>query len=98
MANICREKRLVPAPMVYGRVVPLTAEQGISLSVEQYKALLRFIPEINAQLRKEGESIEEATQQDAEDGEIEKPAVIEKSKKPAAKKANIEATSDEDSA
>lgn len=72
--------------------------QGISLTVEQYKELLKFIPEINAQLRKEGEDLGDA--EDGEGGErqvAETLLAVEKSKKPARKKANIEATSDEDS-
>ena len=59
--------------------------------------LVKFIPEINAQLRKEGEEIEEVTKDEPEESDGEKLAIVEKTKKQPPKKANIEATSDEES-
>lgn len=76
----------------------LLALQGISLSLQQYETFIKAIPEINAQLHKMGHDVE-----DSEDaggvstsgGAIPKP--VKKSTSEArAKKANIEATSDEE--
>lgn len=67
------------------------------LSIDQYKALADLVPAINDELRKKGVSIEKQ-EVDADDSD-EKPAksiIKAKKDKTAAKKANIEATSDED--
>ena len=73
----------------------LTPRQGISLSIEQYRALIKFIPEINAQIRKEGEEIDDGSGTNLEGSDGEK-ALVETTKKRPSKKSNIEATSDED--
>lgn len=71
--------------------------KGISLSVEQYKALLRVVPFINAALIKEGETIEglgaEPMALDSDEVAV---ASEPKRVKPKPAKSNIEATSDED--
>jgi hypothetical protein len=70
--------------------------QGISLNVDQYKALVKAIPGINAQLKEmgidAGESADAMDEDEAE--EVPKPQKRIKARK--AEKANIEATSDED--
>ncbi|CAK7211770.1 hypothetical protein SBRCBS47491_001228 [Sporothrix bragantina] len=79
-------------------------KKGISLSLDQYKALIRAIPDINAALRDDGVAISDA--EDDEDGGAATGAGESSSKVTAAskekkakvpKKSNIEATSDEDS-
>ncbi|KAL2159129.1 hypothetical protein VTH06DRAFT_2888 [Thermothelomyces fergusii] len=62
-------------------------KKGISLSLEQYKAVLRAIPELNEQLRSEGHDV--GSMPTAEEG-----AFAGKRAKP--QKANIDATSDEE--
>ncbi|KAF4125754.1 Transcriptional Coactivator p15 (PC4) [Geosmithia morbida] len=76
-----------------GKTLP--GKKGISLSVEQYVALLKAAPGINAALRELGHSVDDVDV-DAEEA----PAEKEKKKKKARdqSKSNIEATSDEDSA
>ncbi|KAM3499678.1 hypothetical protein MY10362_007078 [Beauveria mimosiformis] len=69
----------------------LPSRKGISLSVEQYTALIKIMPSINEQLRKMGQLVD-ATAGAGEDAE----AIAKKSKKERSDKANIEATSDED--
>ena len=68
--------------------------QGISLSVDQYKALLKAIPALNAQLKDLGVDVGlQSTVHD--DSEIERKS----QRRPKAKKeekSNIEATSEED--
>ncbi|KAE9378061.1 PC4-domain-containing protein [Stipitochalara longipes BDJ] len=74
----------------------LPGKKGISLSIDQYKALLQAIPAINAQLKEMGialgETADEMDEDEPEDDE--KPQKRIKAKK--TEKANIEATSDED--
>ncbi|KAI9167592.1 putative RNA polymerase II transcriptional coactivator [Paramyrothecium foliicola] len=70
----------------------LPGKKGISLSVDQYAALLKSIPSINAALREMGHSVD-----DPDSSSV--PAVApKKAKKDKARsdKANIEATSDEE--
>jgi hypothetical protein len=69
--------------------------QGISLNVEQYKALVKAIPSINATLIKKGEDIEGSAIQDKNDG-AQDTGEAPKKRKAKPKKANIDATSDED--
>ena len=71
--------------------------QGISLSVEQFKALLNIIPSITAALGKEGEDIDvpEAGVQLDDKSSLEV-GPVSKKKKAKPEKSNIEATSDED--
>lgn len=80
-------------------------KKGISLSLDQYKALIRAIPDINAELQKDGVAVSDADDDsDAAAGNAgEGPSVAlavaapRKDKAKAPKKSNIEATSDEDS-
>lgn len=65
--------------------------KGISLSVEQYLALLKAAPGINAALRAKGQDVEEPDEMD-----IEEPSVSTNKKKSKSDKSNIDATSDED--
>ncbi|KAF9881969.1 transcriptional Coactivator p15 [Colletotrichum karsti] len=73
----------------------LPGKKGISLSIAQYETLLKAVPAINAKLREMGHEVKEVQQGNGS-------PVAEETSKPAAKddkskKANIEATSDEDS-
>lgn len=65
--------------------------KGISLSVEQYLALLKAAPGINAALRAKGQAVEDPDEMD-----IEEPSVATNRRKSKSDKSNIEATSDED--
>ncbi|OLN93045.1 putative RNA polymerase II transcriptional coactivator [Colletotrichum chlorophyti] len=74
----------------------LPGKKGISLTVTQYEALVKAIPAINEKLRALGHSVGDA-EEDAGPpvaSEFDKPA---KSKSSRNRKANIEATSDEES-
>lgn len=74
----------------------LTRVQGIMLSVEQYQTLVGNVPAITKELRKHGVKIAGGDAADdgaEEEDEDEKPSRSKKGSK--AKKANIEATSDE---
>ncbi|OIW28882.1 PC4-domain-containing protein [Coniochaeta ligniaria NRRL 30616] len=70
-------------------------KKGISLSVEQYKEFLKAIPAINEQLRKEGHDVDDVGESESAE-EQEKPKA-KKTTKESSRKANIEATSDEES-
>lgn len=78
--------------------------QGIMLSVEQYQALTGLIPAINAELRNKGvvlDGHDKAGEDDEHEEAKEEKTPVKPSKsasktKTQAKKANIEATSDED--
>ena len=78
-------------------------KKGISLSLDQYKALVRAIPDINAALRDDGVAISDAEGEEdggAGEGSSKTPSVAKEKKEKkakASKKSNIEATSDEDS-
>jgi hypothetical protein len=81
-------------------------KKGISLSLDQYKALVRAIPDINAELQRDGVAVNDAEDDaggEAAGGGGEGPSVAlaaaapRKDKAKAPKKSNIEATSDEDS-
>lgn len=75
---------------------PLTNHilQGISLSIEQYSALLKAVPAINAALHDRGYVVDEP-----DDADAPAPPVAKQSKtKTKPVKSNIDATSDEDSA
>ncbi|KAK2616012.1 hypothetical protein N8I77_002731 [Diaporthe amygdali] len=76
-------------------------KKGIMLSVEQYQTLVGNVPAITKELRKHGVKIAggDAAEDDAEDDaeeEVDEKPVKSKKKDSKAKKANIEATSDED--
>lgn len=68
-------------------------KKGISLTVEQYNALLKAIPAINAELSAQGHDVAEIPSGPALSSGVQKSTTKEK-KKPT--KANIEATSDEE--
>ncbi|KAJ9137414.1 PC4-domain-containing protein [Coniochaeta hoffmannii] len=70
-------------------------KKGISLSVDQYKEFLKAIPAINEQLRKEGHQVDDVG--DAESAEEQENPKATKTKRESSRKANIEATSDEES-
>ncbi|KAJ4416249.1 hypothetical protein N0V82_006853 [Gnomoniopsis sp. IMI 355080] len=72
-------------------------KKGISLSIEQYQSLLSLVPSINEQLRKNGVALanDAAVQDDGLD-EVVEASKKAKNSKAESKKANIEATSDED--
>jgi len=79
-------------------------KKGISLSIDQYTALLKAIPKLNKALTKRGFDVtvdeDEDDKDDEEDGGVVREKRTNVAKKPRArekpKKANIEATSDED--
>ncbi|KAK4241657.1 transcriptional Coactivator p15-domain-containing protein [Achaetomium macrosporum] len=68
-------------------------KKGISLSLDQYKALLKVIPELNEELRSQGHAVDNPQVSGTSDAlvQAEKPP---KSKKP--KKPNFEQTSEEE--
>ncbi|ROT41452.1 transcriptional Coactivator p15 [Sodiomyces alkalinus F11] len=74
----------------------LPGKKGISLSLQQYENLLKFVPEINAHLRQMGHDVEDSEDaggvSTSGDGEPKPP----KKSKQKTKKSNIEATSDEE--
>ncbi|KAH8793626.1 putative RNA polymerase II transcriptional coactivator [Hyaloscypha sp. PMI_1271] len=74
----------------------LPGKKGISLSIDQYKALLRAIPAINAQLKDMGIALGESTDAMDEDEPEEETKPQRRIKSKKTEKANIEATSDED--
>jgi len=71
-------------------------KKGISLNVDQYKALVKAIPSINAQLKEMGVDVGESADAMDEDEVEEEPKPQKRIKAKKAEKANIEATSDED--
>ncbi|EJT80446.1 hypothetical protein GGTG_00445 [Gaeumannomyces tritici R3-111a-1] len=68
-------------------------KKGISLTLDQYQALLKNAPVINAELRKMGEDVQDVEASTA-DPPAESPRPPSRDKRA---KANIEATSDEES-
>lgn len=76
----------------------LTSErnnQGISLTIDQYKALLKAIPEINAGLKKGGIDVGAS---EVPDNDVVDEGDVKRRRKAEAKreKSNIEETSEED--
>ncbi|KJZ79544.1 hypothetical protein HIM_01013 [Hirsutella minnesotensis 3608] len=72
-----------------GKLLP--GKKGISLSVDQWSAILKAAPAINAALRDLGQTVD-----DLPDTADAAPPKAKTGKKEKASKANIEATSDED--
>ncbi len=72
----------------------IVGTKGISLSVDQYRALLKAAPGINASLRDLGEVVEDGDENITEGISKSKVPSKERSK---STKANIDATSDEES-
>ncbi|KXX76283.1 putative RNA polymerase II transcriptional coactivator [Madurella mycetomatis] len=68
-------------------------KKGISLSLDQYRAFLKVIPELNEHLRSQGHAVDDPPSAGSGDvlGKADEPA---KPKKP--KKSNIEETSEEE--
>ncbi|KAI8296936.1 putative RNA polymerase II transcriptional coactivator [Colletotrichum sp. SAR11_240] len=75
----------------------LPGKKGISLSIPQYEALLKAVPAINAKLRAMGHDVGGAAEDGAAPGAEESSKAASKEKKSKSSKANIEATSDEES-
>lgn len=63
------------------------------MNIDQYKELLKHIPAINAALREQGVDVDDVEDAGAKGGSLTKK---ENAKAEKAKKANIDATSDED--
>lgn len=68
-------------------------KKGISLPLEQWNAVLKVVPHVNGELAAHGHEV--ADVQAGPAAPTEAPAAKENRKKEKAKKANIEATSDE---
>ncbi|KAL2260110.1 hypothetical protein VTK26DRAFT_6001 [Humicola hyalothermophila] len=67
-------------------------KKGISLSLEQYKALLKVIPELNEELRAQGHAVDNPPASGSGSALVE----LEATKKSKPKKSNIEETSEEE--
>ncbi|PNY26801.1 RNA polymerase II transcriptional coactivator [Tolypocladium capitatum] len=74
-----------------GKLLP--GKKGISLSIEQYTALLKAVPAINATLREVGQAVDGVNETDETAVAT---TVRPRKEKSRPSKANIEATSDED--
>jgi len=72
----------------------LPGKKGISLTIDQYKAFLKAIPDINASLRELG--VEDTDLTDYEGNESGAESARKREIKVKPEKSNIEATSDED--
>ncbi|KAF5720149.1 RNA polymerase II transcriptional coactivator [Fusarium globosum] len=72
----------------------LPGKKGISLSIEQYNAFLKAVPQINAVLRAKGLVVEGDVADEPETALI--PAAKAKKERKKSPKANIETTSEEE--
>lgn len=70
--------------------------QGISLTLDQYKALVKAIPEINASLKASGVAVEESTAMDEDDEVADAKPKKRKAATKKETKSNIDETSDEE--
>jgi hypothetical protein len=96
METICQARRSVVLLTRFS-IRLLNYVKGISLTVDQYKALLEAIPEVNAHLGTLGVEVNASAVIDGgseEEAEPQKRIKPKKTKKE--EKANIEATSDEE--
>ncbi|KAF5583433.1 transcriptional Coactivator p15 family [Fusarium pseudocircinatum] len=75
-----------------GKTLP--GKKGISLSIEQYNAFLKAVPQINAALRAKGLVVEGDVANELDTALI--PAVKAKKERKKSPKANIETTSEEE--
>ncbi|KAK4153226.1 transcriptional Coactivator p15-domain-containing protein [Chaetomidium leptoderma] len=69
-------------------------KKGISLSLDQYRALLKIIPELNQELRSQGHDVGDAPAVEMSGALVKTERPAKSKKKPT--KANIDATSDEE--
>lgn len=86
----------MPINHISARSANKAFSQGISLSLDQYKALLKVLPQLNEELRSKGHQVDDlpaaaAASTSAAPAKAEKASTTKKTKK-----SNIEETSDED--
>jgi hypothetical protein len=93
MMNISQAKRYVKYKNIPSTRILISC-QGISLTVDQYKAFLQAVPQINASLKSSGiefDEMESVTERKDEHEEKQQKRAVKKESR-----ANIEETSDEE--